>query len=225
VRGARTATTPAPHLVAAFDHATGTVVGQLATAVKSNEIPTVRTLLAAFDLSTDGGVVVTVDAMHTQTDTAQAITAAGGDYVFTVKANQCATRRSVTSPLEAGQTRREVCWVRWLTWSRKAKGTRACQETDGRVQVPGTACRGTRAVWRRIDLLEPQSPAAAIYCDRNGTWNRCSSWSGCTGSPRPTFAARAMPSEGIQGDEWGACSRANRVSETNVGSPSQYGWR
>jgi predicted transposase YbfD/YdcC len=74
--------------VAAFDHATGTIVGQLATAVKSNEIPTVRTLLAAFDLSADGGVVVTVDAMHTQTDTAQAITAAGGDYVFTVKANQ-----------------------------------------------------------------------------------------------------------------------------------------
>jgi predicted transposase YbfD/YdcC len=63
----------------------GTVVGQLATAAKSNEIPTVRTLLAAFDLT---GVVVTVDAMHTQTDTAQLITDAGGDYVFTVKNNQ-----------------------------------------------------------------------------------------------------------------------------------------
>ncbi|HYM53550.1 MAG TPA: ISAs1 family transposase [Candidatus Dormibacteraeota bacterium] len=92
VRGARTATgdggTTAPHLVAALDHATGTILGQLATAAKSNEIPTVRTLLAAFDLAADGGVVVTVDAMHTQTDTADLITAAGGDYVFTVKANQ-----------------------------------------------------------------------------------------------------------------------------------------
>jgi len=92
VRGARTSNaaghTTAPHLVAALDHATGTVVGQLATAAKSNEIPSVRTLLAGFDLSTDGGVVVTVDAMHTQTDTAQLITAAGGGYVFTVKANQ-----------------------------------------------------------------------------------------------------------------------------------------
>ena len=85
VRGARTATTTAPHLVSAFDHATGTVVGQLATAAKSNEIPTVRTLLAGFDLT---GVVVTVDAMHTQTDTATAIVEASGDYVFTVKANQ-----------------------------------------------------------------------------------------------------------------------------------------
>ncbi len=85
VRGARTATRAAPHLVSALDHATGTVLGQLATAAKSNEIPTVRTLLAGFDLT---GVVVTVDAMHTQTDTATAIVDAGGDYVFTVKANQ-----------------------------------------------------------------------------------------------------------------------------------------
>jgi predicted transposase YbfD/YdcC len=85
VRGARTATTTAPHLVSALDHATGTVLGQLATAAKSNEIPTVRTLLAGFDLT---GVVVTVDAMHTQTDTATAIVEGHGDYVFTVKANQ-----------------------------------------------------------------------------------------------------------------------------------------
>jgi predicted transposase YbfD/YdcC len=76
---------PAPHLVAAFDHASGVVVGQLATAAKSNEIPTVRTLLKTFDLK---DVVVTVDAMHTQTDTATLIVDAGGDYVFTVKANQ-----------------------------------------------------------------------------------------------------------------------------------------
>jgi hypothetical protein len=55
---------------------------------KSVRAPTVRTLLATFDLSTDGGVVVTVDAMHTEADTAQAITGAGGDYVFTIKANQ-----------------------------------------------------------------------------------------------------------------------------------------
>ncbi|MBA2695606.1 MAG: ISAs1 family transposase, partial [Actinobacteria bacterium] len=32
--------------------------------------------------------VITVDAMHTQHDTAKAIIEAGGDYVFTVKKNQ-----------------------------------------------------------------------------------------------------------------------------------------
>jgi predicted transposase YbfD/YdcC len=54
-------------------------------AAKSNEIPAVRDLLACFDPS---GAVVTVDAMHTQTDTARLITEAGGDHVFTVKNNQ-----------------------------------------------------------------------------------------------------------------------------------------
>ncbi|MFI7068504.1 ISAs1 family transposase [Kribbella sp. NPDC050124] len=91
VRGARTrdaggdTISAAPHLVAAFDHGSGAVLGQLAVTAKSNEIPAVRTLLAGFDLE---GVTVTVDAMHTQTDTAQLIVETGGDYVFTVKQNQ-----------------------------------------------------------------------------------------------------------------------------------------
>ena len=74
-----------PHLVAALDHATGTVLGQLATVAKSNEIPTVRTLLKVLELS---GAVVTIDAMHTQDDTAQLILDGGGDYALTVKANR-----------------------------------------------------------------------------------------------------------------------------------------
>jgi Transposase len=85
VRGARSKTTTAPHLVAALDHHSGVVIGQLAVTAKSNEIPAVQGLLKLFDLT---GVVVTVDAMHTQVDTATQITAAGGDYVFTVKGNQ-----------------------------------------------------------------------------------------------------------------------------------------
>jgi predicted transposase YbfD/YdcC len=85
VRGARNKSSSAPHLVSAFDHHAGAVLGQVAVAAKSNEIPAVQGLLDLFELA---GAVVTVDAMHTQTDTAAAITAAGGDYVFTVKANQ-----------------------------------------------------------------------------------------------------------------------------------------
>jgi predicted transposase YbfD/YdcC len=85
VRGARSKTTTALHLVAALDQRTGAVVGQLAVTAKSNEIPAVQGLLKLFDLT---NVIVTVDAMHTQTDTAEQITTAGGDYVFTVKGNQ-----------------------------------------------------------------------------------------------------------------------------------------
>jgi hypothetical protein len=85
VRGARTRPDgKAPHLVAAYDHGAGAVLGQVAVDTKSNEIPAARTLLGQLDLD---GAVVTMDAMHTQTDTATTITGAGGDYVFTVKAN------------------------------------------------------------------------------------------------------------------------------------------
>jgi predicted transposase YbfD/YdcC len=85
IRGARTRDRVAPHLVAALDHGTGTVLGQLAITAKSNEIPAVRTLLTCMNIK---DAVITVDAMHTQHDTAKAIIEAGGDYVFTVKKNQ-----------------------------------------------------------------------------------------------------------------------------------------
>lgn len=99
VRGARTAGKTAPHLVAALDHATATVLGQLAVEAKSNEIPAVRQLLGCFDLT---GAVVTVDAMHTQTGTAAAIVDAGGDYVFTVKNNTPTLRAAIKALPWAG---------------------------------------------------------------------------------------------------------------------------
>jgi predicted transposase YbfD/YdcC len=85
LRGAGGADGVLPHLVAALDQATGTVLAQLATIAKSNEIPTVRTLLKALDLT---GCVVSIDAMHTQDDTARTILDGHADYVLTVKANR-----------------------------------------------------------------------------------------------------------------------------------------
>ena len=81
VRGAKDKSGQAPHLVAALAHGIGAVLGQAAVTAKSNEIPAVRDLLKAFtDLA---GAVITIDAMHTQGDTAQAITGRGADYVMT----------------------------------------------------------------------------------------------------------------------------------------------
>jgi predicted transposase YbfD/YdcC len=85
VRGARNKTGKAPHLVAVLAHGIGTVLGQVAVDEKPDEIPAVRELLKAFtDLA---GVVFTIDAMHTQHDTAQAVLSRDADYVMTVKAN------------------------------------------------------------------------------------------------------------------------------------------
>jgi predicted transposase YbfD/YdcC len=85
VRGARNKNGKAPHLVAALAHGIGAVLGQVAVDEKSNEIPAVRDLLKAF--ASLASAVVTIDAMHTQHDTAQLITGRGADYLMTVKAN------------------------------------------------------------------------------------------------------------------------------------------
>ena len=85
VRGARNKDGKAPHLVAALAHGIGAVLGQVAVDEKSNEIPAVRELLKAF--AGLAGAVLTIDAMHTQHDTAQVILGRGADYVMTVKAN------------------------------------------------------------------------------------------------------------------------------------------
>jgi predicted transposase YbfD/YdcC len=85
VRGAKDKNGKAPHLVAALAHGTGAVLGQVAVDVKPDEIPAVRDLLKTFaDLA---GAVITMDAMHTQSDTAQLILSRHADYVMTVKGN------------------------------------------------------------------------------------------------------------------------------------------
>ncbi|GAA3613906.1 ISAs1 family transposase [Kineosporia mesophila] len=92
VRGARTRTSTgarAPHLVSALEHQAGAVLGQVSVEARSNEIPAARTLLSTLEnAGMLTGAVVTLDAMHTQTETAAQIVAGGADYVLTVKANQ-----------------------------------------------------------------------------------------------------------------------------------------
>ena len=93
VRGAKDKTGKAPHLVAALAHGIGAVLGQVAVDAKSNEIPAVRELLKAF--ASLAGAVITIDAMHTQADTAQVILGQGADYVMTVKANMPTLHRKL----------------------------------------------------------------------------------------------------------------------------------
>src|SRR5512142_2282563 len=85
VRGAKNKDGKAPHLVAALAHGIGAVLGQAAVDAKSNEIPAVRDLLKAFASLASAGI--TIDAMHTQHDTAQVIPGRGANHMMTVKAN------------------------------------------------------------------------------------------------------------------------------------------
>lgn len=197
-----------PHLLATLAHDSGVVLGQRAVGEKGSEIPALKDLLAPMDLT---GVVVTADALHCQRDTASWLVGRGAHYVLTVKGNQCATRRSDGFPPQAGGTRREVPGSDGLPGAERRRGQQHVRKPTAGPGVLGTARWEDPHGMAKAGLLEPQSPAAAIYCDRNGTCHRCPSRPGRNGSSWSTFAAEAMPSEGIEGDEWGACSRARYV--------------
>lgn len=73
------------HLVSAFAAGAGLVLGQRATAAKSNEKTAIPELLATLALE---GCIVTIDAMGTQPSIAQAIRERGANYILSVKDNQ-----------------------------------------------------------------------------------------------------------------------------------------
>ena len=73
------------HLVSAWACGQRLSLGQIAVDHKSNEITAVPQLLELLELQ---GAVVTLDAMHCQRETAQAIVARQADYVITLKDNQ-----------------------------------------------------------------------------------------------------------------------------------------
>jgi hypothetical protein len=58
------------HLVAALTHREGAVIAQTKTSAKSNEIPAAQKLLSSLPLK---GALVTMDAMHTQRETASVV--------------------------------------------------------------------------------------------------------------------------------------------------------
>ena len=72
------------HMVSAFAANVGVVLGQTATAQKSNEITAIPELLKVLDIA---GCIVTIDAMGTQTKIARTIREREAHYVRCVKDN------------------------------------------------------------------------------------------------------------------------------------------
>ncbi|MDP1606058.1 MAG: ISAs1 family transposase, partial [Rhodocyclaceae bacterium] len=73
------------HQVSAYAADYGLTLGQRTCAEKSNEITAIEELSPALAL---GGCIVTIDAMGTQPNIAQAIRDRGAEYVLSVKDNQ-----------------------------------------------------------------------------------------------------------------------------------------
>lgn len=73
------------HLVSAYVPALATVLDQLATAGKGQEMAAAQLLLGSLPLK---GRLITADALHTQREFCQAVREGGGDYLLPVKENQ-----------------------------------------------------------------------------------------------------------------------------------------
>ena len=104
-------------MVAAVEHGTGLVLGQVQVGDKTNEIPAVRELTRGLGLA---GRTVTLDALHAQQETARALVEdCGADYVVTaVKDNQ---------PTMLGD-------LRAIDWSRARRAEGGREKAHGRVE-------------------------------------------------------------------------------------------
>ena len=93
LKGARQENGRQVHLLSAFLHQKGMVLAQQQVESKTNEIPHLRPLLEPLDLE---GCVVTLDALHTQKETARyLVEEKGADYLMTVKDNQANLKKDI----------------------------------------------------------------------------------------------------------------------------------
>jgi predicted transposase YbfD/YdcC len=85
LRGSRHGGDDGRHLLAAFDHAHGVVLGQVEVGAKTNEIPLFTSLLDRIEIT---GAVLTADALHAQREHATYLAGRGAHYLLIVKRNQ-----------------------------------------------------------------------------------------------------------------------------------------
>ena len=121
IRGAARHNPDAKHLlVAAAEHRSGIVLGQEAVEDKSNEIPAVRTLVTGLDLT---GRVVTLDAMHTQDQTARCLI------------EQCAAHYVMTAVKDnRPELLRDLAGIDWELPEVRATEHRSSDKGHGRIE-------------------------------------------------------------------------------------------
>jgi len=100
------------------------------------------------------------------------------------------------------------------------KGTRACQEINGRVQAYEARRRGTRVIWRKLDCLNLNLQVTKSSVRRKDAWNRRPSCIGMAlGSMLPPGWERC-PARAFKEMSEAPTSRSTRMTRTNVGSPT-----
>lgn len=93
------------HVVSAFSHEFGLVMGQLACEEKSNEITAIPKLLDILEIK---GCIVTIDSMGTQKEIAEKIVSKEADYILAVKENHKILYRDIKLYLDDIVTDKDV---------------------------------------------------------------------------------------------------------------------
>jgi predicted transposase YbfD/YdcC len=132
LRGAWTDANDQVTLFSAMIHGTGVTVAQTRVPDGTNEITQVEPVLAGLATEPGQPVVVTLDAAHTQRETAECLKGKRGfDYIMAVKGNQPTLQKEVLErcrPLVAGppghvvEERAHGRINRWTTWTAPAGG-------------------------------------------------------------------------------------------------------
>lgn len=150
VRGSAGPHRPARHLLAALDHDSGVVVGQVDVDANTGEAPRLPVLLDDLDLT---DVVITADAQHAQRAAATFLHARDAHYLLTVKRNQPKLFAQLTA----------------LPWKQVPVGDRTRDRGHGRV-----ATRTAKAVCVRAGILFPYAAQAIQVVrhrrGRSGRW-------------------------------------------------------
>ena len=97
-------TRPGRHLLAVIDHDARAVLGQVDVDGKTSEITAFAPLLDTLTSTDLTGVVITVDALHTQREHVEQLHRRGAHWVLSVKGNQPRLRRQLaTLPVARGR--------------------------------------------------------------------------------------------------------------------------
>jgi predicted transposase YbfD/YdcC len=93
------------HILSAYLCELGLTLSQKTVDEKSNEIPAMRELLGLIEIH---GCMVVADALHCQTETAEAIIQNGGDYLLNVKGNQETLEQDIEEYVQEEALRAEM---------------------------------------------------------------------------------------------------------------------
>jgi predicted transposase YbfD/YdcC len=137
------------HMVSAWASASGLVIGQIRVDDKSNEIPAVPELLEMLKIE---GCIVTLDALHCQTQTVAKILEKKADYVLPVKENQPRLLEALQGLFDDPE---EMRWVECDFFRTVSKGhgrieTRECWTTSDPEYLKYIA---TLADWRGLQSI------------------------------------------------------------------------